>query len=325
MTPSSRTVHRSCNLCEASCGLAIEVADNAGAVDPRRRARPVLARLRVPEGDRAAGPADRPRPAPRPLAEPPTARWQEIGWDEALDLVADRLTEIRDRDGGDAVALYLGNPITHGWAPVTLIPAAHRRARDPQPVQRGQRRPAAAAPARVPAVRDPAAAPGAGPRPHRPPARASAATRSVSNGSIMTAPDMRGRLAALRERGGRVVVIDPRRSETARRRRRARLPVRPGHRCVAARRDGARDHFRGRWPARAARRTSSTGSRRCGRGGGADAGGGRRSRGVPAETIRRLARELAAARRGCGRTAGSASRSRCTARRRTGWCTASTC
>ena len=38
----------------------------------------------------------------------------------------------------------------------------------------------------------------------------------VSNGSVMTAPDMRGRLRKLRERGGKLVVVDPRRSETAR-------------------------------------------------------------------------------------------------------------
>ncbi len=37
----------------------------------------------------------------------------------------------------------------------------------------------------------------------------------ASNGSLMTAPDMRGRLRALRERGGKIVVIDPRRSRTA--------------------------------------------------------------------------------------------------------------
>jgi hypothetical protein len=37
----------------------------------------------------------------------------------------------------------------------------------------------------------------------------------VSNGSLMTAPDVRGKLRAIKARGGRVVVIDPRRSRTA--------------------------------------------------------------------------------------------------------------
>ena len=37
----------------------------------------------------------------------------------------------------------------------------------------------------------------------------------ASNGSLMTAPDFPGRLRKLRERGGRLVVVDPRRSETA--------------------------------------------------------------------------------------------------------------
>src|SRR5437879_10989970 len=37
----------------------------------------------------------------------------------------------------------------------------------------------------------------------------------ISNGSVMTAPDMRRRLRAVRERGGKIVVVDPRRTETA--------------------------------------------------------------------------------------------------------------
>ena len=48
-----------------------------------------------------------------------------------------------------------------------------------------------------------------------------------SNGSLATAPDWPGRLAAVRDRGGRVVVIDPRRTKTARAAD-AHLAIRPG-------------------------------------------------------------------------------------------------
>src|SRR5207302_4308152 len=37
----------------------------------------------------------------------------------------------------------------------------------------------------------------------------------ASNGSLATAPDWPGRLRAIRERGGRIVVVDPRRTKTA--------------------------------------------------------------------------------------------------------------
>src|SRR5213075_2251998 len=49
----------------------------------------------------------------------------------------------------------------------------------------------------------------------------------ISNGSVMTAPDMRRRLRAVRERGGKIVVVDPRRTETAKEAN-EHVAIRPG-------------------------------------------------------------------------------------------------
>jgi anaerobic selenocysteine-containing dehydrogenase len=214
MTGSSRTVHRSCNLCEASCGLTIEV-DGPRVLSIRGDELDPFSRGYVcPKGIALQDLQTDPDRLRRPVRRAPDGSWQEIGWDEALDLVADRLTAIRDRDGGDAIALYLGNPITHGWAPVTFIPmlidALGTRGRysaasvDQQP-QHLLAYLLFGSPLMFPVPdldrTDHLLVIGGNP--------------VVSNGSIMTAPDMKGRLAALRKRGGRVVVIDPRRTETA--------------------------------------------------------------------------------------------------------------
>ena len=119
----------------------------------------------------------------------------------------------------------------------------------------------------------------------------------VSNGSMMTVPDMPGRLRALRQRGGRLVVVDPVRTRTA---RAADEHVRdpPGRRRVPPRRDRARARSRRGWPTPDERPPTSRTARstRCARAvapftPSAVAG----ITGVPADTIRRLARELAAA------------------------------
>ena len=218
----------------------------------------------------------------------------EIGWREALDEVADRLHAVRQRHGPDAIAVYRGNPDLHSYsaqlAGLELVEAIGTRA------------------AFSTASMD-----------HLPHVMAAylmfghqllltvpdldrtewllivGANPVVSNGSLMAAPGMGRRLRALRARGGRVIVVDPRRTETAALadEHHAIVPgtdawlllamvhvlfeeqrVAPGR--LAAFTDGidqVREATRACTPELAASRT-----------------------GIPADTIRRLARELAQAR-----------------------------
>ncbi len=141
--------------------------------------------------------------------------WQEISWGEAIPLAATRLAAIQREHGDDAVASYLGNPGAHnlgvllGLTP--LLGALSSRNRysasslDQNPKHASSvllyghwlRIP-------IPDVDRTQFLLMLGANP------------VVSGGSLMTAPGFRKRVEALQARGGRLVVVDPRRSETAR-------------------------------------------------------------------------------------------------------------
>ena len=116
--------YRACTLCEASCGLEITVADNRITGIRGDAEDPFSAGYICPKGVALQDLHNDPDRLRRPVRRTASG-WQEIGWDEAFDLVAERLLQIRDAHGGDAVGFYLGNPITHGWAPVIQIGRAH--------------------------------------------------------------------------------------------------------------------------------------------------------------------------------------------------------
>ena len=120
----------------------------------------------------------------------------------------------------------------------------------------------------------------------------------VSNGSLMTAPDVRGRLKAIRTRGGKVVVVDPRRTRTAEAAD-EHLAIRPGtdalllFAMVQVLFDEGSSQL---GHLRRARRRSRRGA--CARRAVHPRGGGADRPASPPPTIRRMAHELAAAERG---------------------------
>ncbi|MGB0190427.1 MAG: molybdopterin-dependent oxidoreductase, partial [Nocardioides sp.] len=111
-----------CNLCEAICGLRVTFTDGevtgirGNPDDPLSRGH--ICPKGVSLADVHADP-DRLRRPVRRVGTGEDARWEELGWDEALDLVADRLAATSREHGRDAIGVYLGNPNAHSLGSAT--------------------------------------------------------------------------------------------------------------------------------------------------------------------------------------------------------------
>src|SRR6185437_4754234 len=140
--------------------------------------------------------------------------FEEISWDAALDLVASRLREIGERHGADAVGFYWGNPTGNNHGALLMLSSFTKALGTRNRFSSGSQD----ANPRIVASYELYGSSISIPIPD--------VDRTdyflclggnpiVSNGSVMTAPDMKRRLRAIRDRGGKIVVVDPRRTETA--------------------------------------------------------------------------------------------------------------
>ncbi|PKM28604.1 MAG: dehydrogenase [Gammaproteobacteria bacterium HGW-Gammaproteobacteria-12] len=210
--------YRACHLCEAICGLAIETETQADgethirsikgdAQDSFSRGHicPKAVALQDIQND-----PDRIRQPMRRIGE----QWQAIDWDEAFELVAERLSTIQAAHGQNAVAVYQGNPSVHNYGLMT-----HSNYFLGQLKTRN--RFSATSVDQLPHHLTSHLMYGHGlliPIPdidHTDFMLILGGNPLASNGSIMTVPDVEKRLKAIQARGGKLVVVDPRRSETA--------------------------------------------------------------------------------------------------------------
>ena len=117
----ARTVFRTCTLCEATCGLRFEVEGQPHPLGAWRRGRRLLAGIRLSEGDRDRRRAPRPGPLAAARAPHRGGAFEPISWDDALDLAARRLQDVRAQHGNDAIGFYWGNPTGNNHGALLLI------------------------------------------------------------------------------------------------------------------------------------------------------------------------------------------------------------
>lgn len=209
----SYTHYRTCNLCEAMCGLAITVEnDNITSIkgdinDPFSRGHicPKAVALKDVYED--------PNRLKHPVRRTADG-WERISWEEAYDEVAQQLKAVQAKYGNNAVGVYLGNPNVHNVGSILFGKHLYRSLNT-------KNRFSATSTDQLPHHVASWAMFG---NPDYLPVPDINRTHywlilggnpMVSNGSMMTAPDLAKRMKAISKRG-KVVVIDPRRTETAR-------------------------------------------------------------------------------------------------------------
>jgi anaerobic selenocysteine-containing dehydrogenase len=213
MEHTTRTVYRACNLCEAICGLEIEVR-GPDIVSIRGDADDPFSRGHIcPKGVALRDVHEDPQRLRHPLLRD-GEEWRELGWEEAFELAAEKLAAIITAHGNDAVGFYAGNPTVHNSGTLFSIPAFARvlKTRNAFSASSVDQLPAQLASLLMYGHQFLIPIPDVD-RTHY--FLIIGANPIASNGSLMTVPDVGKRLKAIRERGGRIVVIDPRRTETA--------------------------------------------------------------------------------------------------------------
>lgn len=212
---TTRIHKRTCSLCEATCGIEIEYKPGDGEIlSIKGDKSDLFSRGYIcPKATALQDLHNDPDRLRKPLKKTANG-FQEISWQQALNEAAAGIARVQKQHGRDAVGSYLGNPNVHNYGNMLFGPLLLRAI----------------------GSRNKFSATSVDQLPHH---MASlfmlghqllipvpdidrtdflivfGGNPMASNGSLMTVPDVKNRLKAIRGRGGKILVIDPRRSETA--------------------------------------------------------------------------------------------------------------
>ncbi len=209
----TKTHYRTCCICEAMCGIRIEHRDGEIlSIKPDKD--DVFSKGHIcPKAVALKDIHEDPDRLRAPMRRTPTG-WEEVSWDSAFEEIEQRIGAVRKTHGNDAVAVYLGNPTVHNLG-ATLNVGNFIRALN---------------------TRNLYSATSVDQLPHMVAAWAMfghqflmpvpdvdrtqlfvciGGNPLVSGGSLMGAPGFEKRIKALQARGGKFIVIDPRRTKSA--------------------------------------------------------------------------------------------------------------
>lgn len=225
MSEDTHTAYRICPLCEAACGLELKLQHGRVIAIRGDEADPFSRGYLCPKGVALKELHEDPDRLRQPLIRR-GARYVEASWDEAFAEIERRLVPLQQAHGRHAVGITIGNPSVHKLGLTLMTPrllkafgtrnvfTASTLDQMPKQLSSGLMFGHWLSIALPDIERcDWLLVLGANPM--------------ASNGSLWTVPDFRGQAKALKARGGKLVVVDPRRSETAAIADR-HLPIRPG-------------------------------------------------------------------------------------------------
>jgi anaerobic selenocysteine-containing dehydrogenase len=209
----TRKHYRTCNLCEAMCGIEIELQDDTITAIRGDKQNPFSRGHICPKATALQDIYEDPNRLKRPVRRTDDG-WEEISWDDAFDEVVSNLKAVREQYNGNAVGVYLGNPVAHNMGSILYAPPFIRtlRTRNRFSATSVDQLPTHFASYFMFGHQFLMPVPDIDRTDHM---LILGANPLASNGSLMTVPDVRNRLKAVQQRGGKVIVIDPRKTETA--------------------------------------------------------------------------------------------------------------
>lgn len=213
MQSSTKKHYSTCTLCEAMCGIEVTTEEREIVSIVGDKANPFSQGHVCPKAIALKDLYDDPNRIKHPLKKSGD-QWLQISWEQAFDEVVEKLFEIQVKHGDDAVGVYLGNPNAHNMGSILFGPYFYKALK----------------------THNRYSATSVDQLPHHIVSRQLFGHQQqipipdidfcdyfliiggnplASNGSIMTVPMVKKRLQAIQKRNGKVVVIDPKKSETA--------------------------------------------------------------------------------------------------------------